>query len=73
MSDSIPPPKEPEPLLITVREVATILGLSTRSVWRLLRTGKLLRPVKIGGAVRWRSKELRQWVEAGCPEPPQDK
>lgn len=72
MPDSNSRSDEPEPLLITVKDVAKILGLSTRSVWRLLRDKKLLRPVRIGGAVRWRSRELRQWVDAGCPEPPKD-
>lgn len=59
-----------EPLLIPVRTVAKILGISTRSVWRLHSSGKILPPVRIGGAVRWRSDELKRWVAEGCPEPP---
>jgi len=29
--------------------------------------GKLPRPLKIGGAVRWRLDEIRAWLAAGCP------
>jgi excisionase family DNA binding protein len=55
-------------LLIDVKEVARRLGLSDRTVWRLNSTGKLPRPVSIGGkSKRWRSEEITAWVSAGCP------
>ena len=60
---------EPVPLLIPVRTVAKILGISPRSVWRLLSAGKIVPPVRIGGAVRWKSDELKTWVAEGCPQP----
>lgn len=56
-----------EPLLISVDELATILKISSRSVWRLLSAGKLVEPVRIGGAVRWRLSEVKHWIEQGCP------
>ena len=56
-----------EPLLISVEELARILKISPRSVWRLLSAGKLVAPVRIGGAVRWRYYEIRTWIDAGCP------
>lgn len=57
-----------EPLLLTVRDVARWLRISTRQVWRLLSGGKLPRPLRLGGAVRWQGEELRRWLSAGCPE-----
>jgi len=56
-----------ESLLLTVKEVAEMLGLSERTVYRLADVGKMPRPVKIGAAVRWRKKELDTWIEEGCP------
>ena len=56
-----------EPVLLTVKEVAEMLGLSERTVYRLADMGKMPRPVKIGAAVRWRRSELDTWIEDGCP------
>lgn len=54
-------------LLLTADRVAELLQISRRSVWRLLSSGKLLRPLRLGGNVRWRAGELKRWIEAGCP------
>lgn len=59
-----------EPLLISVRDVATMLGISVRSVWRLQNTGQIVAPIRVGGAVRWRRDEVRRWIDEGCPRPP---
>jgi predicted DNA-binding transcriptional regulator AlpA len=56
-------------LLIDAQEVARRLGLSERTVWRLTAAGKLPNPISIGDkSKRWRAKEIRSWVAAGCPE-----
>ncbi|MBN2560177.1 MAG: helix-turn-helix domain-containing protein [Phycisphaerae bacterium] len=57
-----------EPLLIGALELAKRLGLSLRTVRRLDCSGKLPRPVKIGGAVRWRVEEIAAWLAADCPD-----
>jgi len=44
------------------------LSLSKRQVFRLNACGKVPRPVRIGGAVRWNSAEVSGWVAAGCPD-----
>lgn len=54
--------------MISVGEVAKILDISIRTVWRLVSAKKIVPPIKVGGVVRWRYHELRQWVDAGCPE-----
>ena len=56
------------PPLLTVAEVAKVLRISTRSVWRLVNTGKLIKPVRIGGSIRWRRTDLENWIVRGCPE-----
>ena len=53
--------------LIKVDEVAGMLGVTPRTVYRLADSGKLPRPLKIGFSVRWRRAELENWIEAGCP------
>ncbi len=55
------------PLLVGVETVAAMISVSTRTVWRLVSAGKLLPPVRIGGAARWNCQRLKQWIEQGCP------
>ena len=54
--------------LLTTGEVAKVLKVGPRSVWRWSHTGRMPRPVKIWGAVRFRADELRVWVADGCPD-----
>ncbi|MBW3598151.1 MAG: helix-turn-helix domain-containing protein [Planctomycetes bacterium] len=56
-----------QPLLISAPQLATLLSVSERTVWRLQAAGKLPRPVKIGGQKRWRRSEVDRWIAAGCP------
>lgn len=52
-----------QPRMIDVREVATILSISTRSVWRLVSRGDLPQPIRLGRTVRWRSTDIDRWIE----------
>jgi excisionase family DNA binding protein len=54
-------------VLLPASHVAKLLKVSTRTLWRLVAAGKLVRPIKIGRSVRWRKDELMQWISAGCP------
>lgn len=58
-----------EPLLISAAEVARLLCISTRTLWRQLSAGQIPRPVRFGGTVRWRAEEIRRWIAEGCPTP----
>jgi prophage regulatory protein len=60
------PSGEP-PLLIGAEVVAALTQRSVRSVWRDNAEGRLPRPLRVGGAVRWRREEIVRWVAAGCP------
>ena len=57
----------PAPLLITAEEVAGMLDISTRTLWRLVSGKRIVAPLKIGGSTRWRRAEIETWVAAGCP------
>ena len=53
--------------LLSVEQVATMLQVSPRTVWRLLSSGELIEPVRIRGNTRWRRDELDAWINDGCP------
>jgi len=61
------PDRPHEPLLMTVDELAHELGISVRTVWRLLSSGEMVEPVRFGKNVRWRREDVKQWIAAGCP------
>ena len=56
-----------EPALITAMQVSQIIGVSKRTVWRMLSAGQLIKPIRIGSNTRWRREELLDWIDAGCP------
>ena len=53
--------------LLDVHTLATMLQCSPRHVYRLSDAGKMPRPLKLGASVRWRRKDVEDWIEAGCP------
>jgi prophage regulatory protein len=57
-----------EALAVSARELSEMLSVSLRQVWRLNCAGKLPRPIRLGGSVRWNRAEIQQWFEAGCPD-----
>ena len=61
--------KTHDPLLISADQLAEMLQISTRTLWRLLSAGKLITPVHIGGSTRWRLEQVRKWIDEGCPPP----
>jgi predicted DNA-binding transcriptional regulator AlpA len=59
-----------EPLLVTALELARLLHVSLRTLWRLSSASLIPEPVRLGGTVRWRLDEIKNWIAAGCPPPP---
>lgn len=59
--------KSERSLLISADDLAVLIGVSTRTVWRLLSSGKLIEPVRLGGNVRWNRSHVEEWIENGCP------
>ena len=48
--------------MMNVKEVAEMLGVSERSVWRWSSDGTLPPGIKISGVVRWPRKAIDDWV-----------
>lgn len=55
------------PALLTVDEVATLLNCAPRTVYRFADGGRIPRPIKLGGLVRWNRAELESFLASGCP------
>lgn len=58
-----------EPLLISAKTAAFLLGVSERTIWRRTSAGTMIKPIRQNGTTQWRLDELRKWVEEGCPPP----
>ena len=56
-----------DPLLVDAAALAVLLAVSLRTVRTWDAGGRLPRPVRVGGAVRWRLDEIRRWLDAGAP------
>ncbi|MBC8288912.1 MAG: helix-turn-helix domain-containing protein [Planctomycetes bacterium] len=53
--------------LMTVEAVAAMLAVSSRHVYRLADSGKMPRPVKLGGSNRWDREVIENWIRESCP------
>jgi excisionase family DNA binding protein len=53
--------------LLTAENIAEMLGISKRQVWRLASGGQLPGRVKLGRLTRWRRDDVQRWIDAGCP------
>lgn len=50
--------------VINVREVAELLGVNTRTVWRMSQRGEIPAPIRLGDrVVRWRLSDLREHLD----------
>lgn len=54
--------------LISIHDVAILLGCSTRHVYRLVDTRRIPQPIKLGALLRWIKPDVEQWVASGCPD-----
>jgi len=54
-------------LLLTVREVAVVLRVSPRQIWKLNSIARLPAPVRLSRSVRWRASDITEFVRLGCP------
>ena len=56
-----------QPMLVGIKVVAKILGMSEQSIRRHDKQGRIPASVVIGGSRKWSQKDLRHWIRAGCP------
>ena len=52
----------PKARLLTVREVAALLHLGERSVWKFSACGELPAPIKVGRLRRWDCQDIEDWL-----------
>jgi predicted DNA-binding transcriptional regulator AlpA len=57
-----------QPLAISAKELAAMLGVSLRQVWRLDSSGMLPNKIRLGGSCKWIRSEIMSWLEHGCPD-----
>lgn len=57
------------PLAVTTKEAARLCSISERHFLNLDENGRLgPRAIRLGNCVRWSVAEIRDWMNAGCPE-----
>ena len=62
-------PNNPEKAhLLNAKTFGLWLDLSKRQIARLNSCGKVPKPIKIGGSVRWIATEVEAWINSGCPD-----
>jgi predicted DNA-binding transcriptional regulator AlpA len=49
-------------------DIAGLLKISERQVWRLNDAGRLPGCIRIGRSVRWSAQAIDRWINSGCPE-----
>lgn len=59
--------QEPESLLLNVKQLALLLGVSQRHLYSMRDNGLLPPSQNLGRNVRWSRQEILDWIEAGCP------
>jgi excisionase family DNA binding protein len=55
------------PMLLSVTEVAHLMGVSRNMIWKLRSVGGIPMPICVGRLTRWRLRDIQAWIEAGCP------
>lgn len=58
----------PEPLAVSAKNLAILLGLGLRTIRTMDASGKLPRPIRLGGRLVWSVEEIRAWLAAGAPD-----
>ena len=54
--------------LVNAKELARILDVSTRTLWRMKSANQLPNHVEFGGRnIRWNRATIVEWINVGCP------
>ena len=58
---------EPYPELLRASDVAKLLSVSTRTIWRMRDAGELPQPVRLGSGniIRWRRCDIEDFIRNG--------
>lgn len=60
--------KENSNQLLSAKQLGALLVLSRRQISRLDACGKIPKPLKIGGSLRWRQSDIELWQSMDCPD-----
>ena len=55
-------PQDVDIRLVSDRQLAKMLSVSRATIWRRVADGTLPRPVRVGGATRWRLEEIEATI-----------
>lgn len=55
-------------MLLSAKDLAHELRVSERTIHRSNSSGRIPRPVRVSGAVRWSRIEIEQWIVGRCPD-----
>lgn len=53
--------------LLTVKDLAALLNVGKRTIWKWRDGHRLPSPIKVGRVVRWRRADIESWIADGCP------
>lgn len=53
-----------QPLLLSDKSAATLLGISRATFWRRVTDKSLPQPLRLGGVTRWRREDLENAIHA---------
>lgn len=56
-------------ILLSDHTASALLGISRASFWRRVADGTFPKPIKIGGATRWRRSELIEAIDRAAERP----
>ena len=54
-------------LLVNANDLAKMLSISVRHLWRMKSAKKLPKAIQIGNCVRWKLLSISEWLCLGCP------
>ncbi len=63
-----PENREDDSALVDAREAARLCRISPPMLYKLNADGKMPPPIRLGKLMRWRRKEIVEWIEKGCPD-----
>lgn len=61
-------PISPSKMLLSVNDVARLVGVSVRTVRRMLSAGLLPAEIRLNRTIRWRFYDIANWIDLGCPD-----
>lgn len=56
-----------KPLLINADTVASLMGVSEVTIWRLVSAGRIPPGIKLGGSRKWNRSIIERFINEGCP------